>query len=196
MKHQTTNQGLFIDHDQWIQMMMSYVPGARWLCCWLHTNLWETEPCHQRSWVGIEANSGEYEMSQSFCESWLLPGSDLKKRERERERENKYAYWKLEQRSCTERLFGVVHSFQGMKTHLLSEWRYWKLAGLGLCVWPDGAGDHFQMGQAPGEEAFTWMKSRNFTESFSVTSFPSLVTRRQVPKPFLREIWRDPKTQT
>lgn len=88
MKHQTTNQGLFIDHDQWIQMMMSYVPGARWLCCWLHTNLWETEPCHQRSWVGIEANSGEYEMSQSFCESWLLPGSDLKKRERERERIN------------------------------------------------------------------------------------------------------------
>ena len=75
-------------------------------------------------------------MSQSFCESWLLPGSDLKKK---RERENKYAYWKLEQRSYTERLFGVVHWLKGTKTHLLSVWRHWKLAGLGLCVWPDGA---------------------------------------------------------
>lgn len=56
MKHQTTNRGLFIDPDQWIQMVMSYILGARWLCCWLHTNLWVTEPCHQGSWVGIEAN--------------------------------------------------------------------------------------------------------------------------------------------
>lgn len=55
MKHQTTNRGLFIDPDQWIQMVMSYILGARWLCCWLHTNLWVTEPCHQGSWVGIEA---------------------------------------------------------------------------------------------------------------------------------------------
>lgn len=30
-KPRSTNRGLFIDPDQWIQMMMSYVLGASWL---------------------------------------------------------------------------------------------------------------------------------------------------------------------
>lgn len=63
MQHQTTNRGLLIDLDRWIQIMMSHVLGVRWLCHWPHTDLWVTEPCGEGRGVGQAL--GDYERSQS-----------------------------------------------------------------------------------------------------------------------------------
>ena len=103
MKHRATNTGLLIDPDgQWIKVMTSHVLGARWLSHWPHTDLWVTEPCHQGAGFGgdVEANWGIIKGVSYLCESWLVPGSDLK-------HENRYAYQKLEQ--FTEGQFGEVH---------------------------------------------------------------------------------------
>lgn len=80
-------------------MMTSHILGARWPS----TDPWVTESHHQGAGFGEVWRPHRWGIINGvsyLCESWLVPGSDLK-------HENRYAYQKLEQ--FTEGQFGEVH---------------------------------------------------------------------------------------
>ena len=165
MEHQTTNRGLLIDPDRWIQIMMSHVLGARWLCHWPHADLWVTEPCHEGRGVGqaLRPAGGLWKESVTYMSPGCYQEVIKKKKKKRKEICISEVGTNLLLRGCLEK---CIHSKVLKPTFSLggntesSSWLLWALSVTRSCL-----GTSFRWGRLQGRN-----KSRDFDESFSMTS--------------------------